>query len=147
MKLIFQYNLRCSLMILGIFNMTLFTNCNFFDRTRQPAVEIDVRKTQLFSETTTFPYVANNDRKIAIVNAADNISEGMSGDQVLRILSPPDDVDVMAHVFDDPYGWYWGYYLQKKARRSPDETDIYLEIIFDKSGHVSKIVKKNLLAK
>lgn len=123
------------------------TTCGWFGSKKQPSLSHDMNSFQLFNDSTSFPYTADDDRKGHILGAADIVTIGMTGDNVFETLGAPDEVEVLAFPFESPRGWSWNYNLHKIYRNSTSEKDAYLQLIFDREGKISKIVRENLPTK
>lgn len=114
----------------------------FNDTKLQPKMSVNSSDIQQFVSQTAFPYTASAEKTQDIRNGSSKLKLGMSGDEVLSILGPPDILTRLAFPFDDLRGWSWEYFVSRKYARAPDESDRYLMLIFDKAGSLKKIVNE-----
>lgn len=115
--------------------MALTISCGI----RQPSLSGDPFALQKFDDTTQFPYSASPEDQRRIRDKYGIVQNGMTGEEVLKIMGRPDEVDRLAGAFGPTYGWSWTYSINKQFPRAPDNSDNFVMIFFDKSGLVKKV--------
>lgn len=113
-----------------------------FGRDIQPGLSHDPFSIQRFNESYVFPYTASIERRQQILDTYSRVQNGMKGDDVLSIMGSPDEVAPLRFAFGPTDGWAWDYFINKEFARAPDDYDNHVEIFFDKSGAVYKIIQR-----
>ena len=90
------------------------------------------------------PFTADKERQKHILEQAKSLQTGMTAAKVFQTMGQPDYDQVLARPFESASGWSWNYSLHKVYRHAPDNDDSYIEVIFNKEGIVSEVVRKNL---
>jgi hypothetical protein len=117
-------------------------SCNPFRNNKQLSVSKDLKSLEQFGKSTSFPYQANEDRRLSILSNYKRLQTGMNGDEVLSIMGNPDETNTLVFLGGSPKGWFWDYNLSKKFERAPDDSDRFVEIYFDTNGKVKEISVK-----
>ena len=111
-------------------------------RVQQPRVSKDPVLLEQFTEETTFPYTANESRKLHILSRYASLQENMDGDEVLAIMGQPDQTTRICFYGGKTEGWAWDYFLSREVPLAPSESDKYVSVRFDVDGRVKKIITK-----
>jgi len=118
--------------------------CGSMGSKKQPLLTENQESARRFSDATQFPYRSEAGRAEMIRKTAGAIQPGMTGQDILGIMGAPDETEVLSFPFGSVRGWAWDYDIYKVYRDAPNDDDVYLQLIFDVDGKVSKIVRKNL---
>ena len=119
-------------------------SCALFYSTKQPLLSQNQESIQQFNESTSFPYLATEERRESILFYYKKLRVGMNGDEVLNVMGNPDETFIIAFVGDPPRGWKWSYNIFKKFESAVDDTDINVTLYFDIEGKVKKILPQNI---
>lgn len=99
-----------------------------------------------FVSSNKFPYVIDKSRESFIVGNYDNIKLGMTKNEVLGIIGPPDfSEEMIGKDSRKCRGGFWTYYFNKPDPNVEDEhADLEIEAYYDAKDRLVWIIPTNI---